>query len=529
VNIFTQGMYFGALARIGFWVGVFGVLVMLNRFRWPDKRHGRGLVIFILSLLCGLEASVMNVAVKAENLKPLVVAQETMQQERRVALVIGNGSYGADKDLNNPTNDAADLAAALRELKFEVILVTDANKQRVDEALDQFYRELRLGGVGLFYYAGHGIQVEEGNYLIPTGARISQESDIRYQAIPLGQIVKAMEGAKNRLNIVLIDACRNNPYHQSWWRSESLRGLAPFQAGRGTFISFSTSPGKAAADGSGRNSPYMAGLLKHIKILDLPIEQMFKKVRQTVDESTNQKQLPWEGSSIIGEFVFNPTEGRLDLPLTRKPIVEVSSPTSPITPIPSRPKPVDSTNELPVPLTRSVVVIDPGHGGPDPGAIGINNIYEKEIVLDIGIQVARLLEKQGVTVIMTRTTDIDLDLQPRVDIAEQSNAKIFISLHANNISMTRPDVNGLETYYYDSGAGLAQSVHQSILEDVPIVDRRVRQARFFVIRKTSMPAIIVETGFVTGADDSRNFQNASFRQAMAKGIARGILRYLRTG
>jgi N-acetylmuramoyl-L-alanine amidase len=132
-----------------------------------------------------------------------------------------------------------------------------------------------------------------------------------------------------------------------------------------------------------------------------------------------------------------------------------------------------------------------------------------------------------VTVIMTRTADIDLDLQPRVDIAERSNATLFVSIHSNSISLARPDVNGLETYYYDSGAGLAQSVHQSILEDVPIADRRIRQARFFVIRKTSMPAILVETGFVTGADDARNFQTPSFRRAMANGIARGILRYLR--
>jgi N-acetylmuramoyl-L-alanine amidase len=266
------------------------------------------------------------------------------------------------------------------------------------------------------------------------------------------------------------------------------------------------------------NSGYQVGSLRFLNPQLLALDVFLTGGTPSIPPGTRPLPLPRPGSpSTTPSIIVEPPVSRPTFP----------SPTPrPTFPLPGRPLPGNSS-ELPTPSGRNIVVLDPGHGGPDPGAVGINNIYEKEIVLDIGTQVARLLEQQGVTVIMTRSSDIDLDLQPRVDIAERANATVFVSLHSNAISLSRPDVNGLETYYYDSGLGLAQSVHQSILEDVPIADRRVRQARFFVIRKTSMPAILIETGFVTGADDARNFQNPSFRRAMANGIARGILRYLR--
>jgi N-acetylmuramoyl-L-alanine amidase len=202
------------------------------------------------------------------------------------------------------------------------------------------------------------------------------------------------------------------------------------------------------------------------------------------------------------------------LPVPRPPIGTGPRPTGPIT--------------LPrVPNGRIVVVVDPGHGGPDPGAVGRGGIYEKEIVLDIGIQVASLLNQQGVQAVLTRQADVDLDLQPRVDLAEQVNATVFVSIHANAIDMSRPDVNGLETYYYDSGLELAQSIHASVLEATGIPDRRVRSARFFVLRRTSMPSVLVETGFVTGADDAVRLADPSYRRTMAAAIARGILQYLR--
>jgi N-acetylmuramoyl-L-alanine amidase len=129
---------------------------------------------------------------------------------------------------------------------------------------------------------------------------------------------------------------------------------------------------------------------------------------------------------------------------------------------------------------------------------------------------------------MTRADDREIDLQPRVDVAEQVNATLFVSIHANAISLDRPDINGVETYYYSSGAGLADTIHRSILSNVGMNDRGVRQARFYVLRRTSMPAVLVEIGFVTGRDDAPRLVNPNWQNQMATAIARGILEYLRT-
>jgi N-acetylmuramoyl-L-alanine amidase len=173
-----------------------------------------------------------------------------------------------------------------------------------------------------------------------------------------------------------------------------------------------------------------------------------------------------------------------------------------------------------------VVVIDPGHGGPDPGAIGIGGLRETDVVLPVAKQIATLLEKQGVEAILTRSTERDLDLAPRVNLAEEVDATVFVSIHANAVGLSRPEVNGLETYYYDSGLDLANTIHRTILEDVNVTDRRVRKANFYVLRETSMPAVLVELGFVTGATDAARLRNPTYRNQMAAAIARGILRYL---
>ncbi|HEY9751584.1 MAG TPA: N-acetylmuramoyl-L-alanine amidase, partial [Coleofasciculaceae cyanobacterium] len=182
-----------------------------------------------------------------------------------------------------------------------------------------------------------------------------------------------------------------------------------------------------------------------------------------------------------------------------------------------------------VPRGQVVIMIDPGHGGPDPGAVGVGGIQEKEIVLDISKQVAQYLQQQGVQAILTRENDIDLDLQPRVNMAERVNATLFVSIHANAIDMSRPDVSGLETYYFSSGQQLAHTIHRSVIDATGIQDRGIRTARFFVLRKTSMPSVLVEVGFVTGRDDAAKLSTPSYRSQMAAGIARGILQYLRQG
>ncbi len=191
---------------------------------------------------------------------------------------------------------------------------------------------------------------------------------------------------------------------------------------------------------------------------------------------------------------------------------------------------VDS-NALPtLPNGRFTVVLDPGHGGRDPGAVGIGGLQEKQVVNDITPQVAAILREQGVNVVLTRESDYELDLAPRVQIAERANATIFVSIHANAISMSRPDVNGIETFYSSAaGQRLANTVHTSVLAEMGMRDRRVRSARFYVIRNTSMPAILVETGFVTGAEDAPNLANPAWRERMSVAIARGILLHLERG
>lgn len=176
---------------------------------------------------------------------------------------------------------------------------------------------------------------------------------------------------------------------------------------------------------------------------------------------------------------------------------------------------------------RTIVVIDAGHGGRDPGAIGIGGLREADVILPIALQVARQLEQQGIQVVLTRRDDYFVDLAPRVQIAKRANADLFISIHANAMSGSRPDVNGIEVYHFGRGEDLARTIHASILQSVNIGDRGVRRARFFVLRNNPMPAVLVEVGFVTGAEDARKLSDPGFRSQMADAIARGILLYIR--
>jgi N-acetylmuramoyl-L-alanine amidase len=192
------------------------------------------------------------------------------------------------------------------------------------------------------------------------------------------------------------------------------------------------------------------------------------------------------------------------------------------------PIPTPTTPNLPqIPAGQVLVILDPGHGGRDPGAIGIGGIQEKEINLDISRQVQQALQQQGVTALLTRTGDQEIDLDPRVTMAEQAHADLFVSIHSNAIDLSRPDVNGLETYYYTSGLDLARTIHARILREMDMRDRGVRQARFYVLRYTSMPSVLVETGFVTGSEDAARFNNSAAREQLARAIAGGILDYIR--
>ncbi len=224
--------------------------------------------------------------------------------EQRLALVIGNSNYSSGP-LKNPVNDASDIAVSLQKLGFTVLLKKNVNIKEMEAGIEDFGNRLKRGGVGLFYFAGHGLQVNGINYLIPVGAKIDKESDVKYEAVDAGKILDEMANAANGFNIIILDACRDNPFHQQF-RSVS-RGLAIVgSAPKGSYISYSTSPGQVAQDGDGRNSPFAAALIKYMKEPGWTIEQVFKNVRHRLSQDTLGKQVPWELSSLEGDFFFVP-------------------------------------------------------------------------------------------------------------------------------------------------------------------------------------------------------------------------------
>lgn len=223
--------------------------------------------------------------------------------EPRIALVIGNSAY-AVSPLRNPANDAADMANRLRELGFRVELRTDADGRAMRQALREFGQALRQGGVGLFYFAGHGVQSRGRNFLVPVAANIESEAELEDQAIDANLVLGYMEEADNRVNIVVLDACRNNPFARTF-RSAS-RGLAQMDAARGSFIAFATAPGSVASDGTGRNGLYTERLLESLKHPDSDIDKVFRRVTADVSGLTQGRQVPWVASSLTGDFSFHP-------------------------------------------------------------------------------------------------------------------------------------------------------------------------------------------------------------------------------
>lgn len=223
--------------------------------------------------------------------------------EQRVALVIGNSNY-MTAPLKNPVNDATDIASALKKLGFKVTLKTNADLRAMKRAIRDLGKELKKGGVGLFYYSGHGVQVKGRNYLIPIHATIESEGDVEFEAIDAGLVLAKMEDAGNSLNINILDACRDNPFTRSF--RSMTKGLAIMEAPQGSILSFSTAPGDVASDGSGRNGLYTSMLLKHMTTPGLEIGRIFRKVRTDVMQTSNNKQIPWELSSLTGDFYFIP-------------------------------------------------------------------------------------------------------------------------------------------------------------------------------------------------------------------------------
>lgn len=233
--------------------------------------------------------------------------------QKRIALVIGNSAYET-APLKNPVNDARDIADALRSSGFEVIYKANLDQNDMKRAIREFGAKIRNGGVALFYYAGHGIQVKGVNYLVPVDAKVQTEEDVEYETVDAGFVLAQMDSAKTSVNIVILDACRNNPFARSF--RSAANGLAQMDAPSGTLIAYATAPGSIASDGGlGRNGLYTQELLKVISTPNLSIEEVFKRVRISVRSLTQGKQTPWEASSLTGDFSFRQTTSAARDPL----------------------------------------------------------------------------------------------------------------------------------------------------------------------------------------------------------------------
>jgi uncharacterized caspase-like protein len=231
---------------------------------------------------------------------------------KRVALVIGNGAYQEAGTLNNPVNDAADMAKALTQSGFDTILGLDLDRRAFDEKLRAFSRALDDADAAVLFYAGHGLQVAGRNYLVPVDARLRTERDLDFEAIGLDFVLRQMESSREgKTNIVFLDACRDNPLARNLARSMGTRsasigkGLAEVHTGVGTFIAYSTQPENVALDGTGRNSPFAAALTKHVRE-PRNLNALMIEVRNDVLQATGGRQVPWDHSALTRDFFFNP-------------------------------------------------------------------------------------------------------------------------------------------------------------------------------------------------------------------------------
>lgn len=235
------------------------------------------------------------------------VAAPAQDDPPRIALIVGNGSYSSVTALDNPVPDAELMAETLEARGFSVTMLRDANQITINRAIAQFGRDLRDAGkdaTGLFYYAGHAVQSFGNNYLLPVDANLTDAADLSLVAVPAQAVLRQMFSAKNKTNIVILDACRNNPFEAIPDLDDN--GLAEMKAPTGTFLSYATAPGAVALDGLNGNSPFTKALAREIPVPGVPIEQLFKNVRIDVIEQTNGQQTPWDTSSLTSDFVFTP-------------------------------------------------------------------------------------------------------------------------------------------------------------------------------------------------------------------------------
>jgi hypothetical protein len=245
-------------------------------------------------------------------LMALLTVSSSALAGKNIALVIGNAAYAKAGLLANPANDAAEMTAALTDAGFEVIQGLNLDKRGFDTKVRDFARALSDADAAVFFYAGHGLQVSNRNFLVPVDAELQNERDLDFEGIGLDFILKQMElGREDKTNIVFLDACRDNPLARNLARSMGTRsasigsGLAQVQAGVGTFVAYSTQPGNVALDGQGRNSPFTAALAQSIREPDRNLTAVMIDVRRQVLKATNGRQVPWDHSALTGDFYFH--------------------------------------------------------------------------------------------------------------------------------------------------------------------------------------------------------------------------------
>jgi len=244
-------------------------------------------------------------ALRTVSLQSQGPALASSPKERRLALVIGNSNYQTVKALPNPANDAKAVAQLLNTAGFEVVMAFDLDRDTLKQVVSEFSARIVESGpnsAALVYYAGHGLQVDGENFLVPVDAKIEKETDVVEQAVRLADVMQALETAPSRVRIVILDACRNNPF--AALGEAGGKGLAIVDAPAGSIVAYATAPGTEAFDGAGQHSPYTAAFIRTVKQPNLPIEQLFKRVRVLVAEATDTKQMPWESSSLTSDFVF---------------------------------------------------------------------------------------------------------------------------------------------------------------------------------------------------------------------------------
>ena len=279
---------------------------MNTKYQVSPRREPTRLVMLSLALAAiGLlvwSPSTGSHAQQEPNRQLVQTGSASASAGKRIALVIGNGAYTKAPPLKNPPNDARDMAATLRALGFDVTSGINVNQRDMKRLIREFGQKLKAGGSGLFYYAGHGVQSKGRNYLIPVDADIQSEAEVEDAGVDASLVLNFMDDAQNVLNIVILDACRNNPFSRSFRSASS--GLAQVDAPTGTLIAYATAPGRVASDGTERNGLYTSELLKQMRVPGLGVTEMFMRVRAEVMKQTGNKQVPWEASSLVGSFYF---------------------------------------------------------------------------------------------------------------------------------------------------------------------------------------------------------------------------------